>query len=81
MQLMKEGKWPTSSMSMSVRMLYFCFSIQTCKNLNSKEPKTSKLWGVLCSKPFEKFSIVLVPISSEKILVLDRITFQKASTV
>lgn len=45
MQLMKEGKWPTSSMSMSVRMLYFCFGIQTCENLNSKEPKTSKLRG------------------------------------
>jgi hypothetical protein len=36
----------TSSMSMSVRMIYFSFSIQTCEKLNNKG---WQITGVFCS--------------------------------
>jgi hypothetical protein len=51
-----------SLISMWMRMLCFCLRIQTCENLNSKD---KKILGILCFKPFEKLSIILVPISSE----------------
>lgn len=54
-------------MSMSVRILYFCFIIQTCENLNSR---LRKLLGVFALSHLKV--LMSVPVTSEKHICVEQ---------